>query len=177
MFLSPMCTEMASRMKCSVTCPGIDVRLTGSSSGLYLLSSSPQASLLVCRTFQSWSRVPGCDVSQLSVLMNVSHQSPWTCGPSLPKCPLTQSSLRKRLPSNVPLPRSPACQCRLMQRRCSLTALCASSVTRVPLPFRNRPTLFLGFSKYINNKMKTFLLSLTPFARFNSSRALASQHQ
>lgn len=96
---------------------------------------------------------------------------------SLPKCPLTHSSLRKSLPSNIPLPRSAACQCRLMQRWCSLTALCASSVTRVPLPFRSRSTFFIGFSKYISNKRKTFFLSLTSFARLNSRRALASQHQ
>lgn len=61
-----------------------------------------------------------------------------------------------------------------MQKRCSLTAFSASSITRVPLHFSNRHTLFLVSSKYINNKRKTFLLSLTSFARFNSRWALAS---
>lgn len=96
---------------------------------------------------------------------------------SLAKCPLSHSSLRKSLPSSIPLSQSPACHCRLMQRRCSLTAFSASSVIRVPLPFSNSPTLFFGFSKYINNRRKTFFLSLTSFARFNSRWALASQHQ
>lgn len=117
--------------------------------------------------------------------MSASSPSAHECIPSEPmdlqisslaKCPLTQSSLRKSLPSKIPLAWSPACQ-RLMQRRCSLTAFSVSSVTRDPLPFSNRPTLFLGFSKYSNNKRKTFLFSLMMLARFSSRWALATQHQ
>lgn len=44
-------------------------------------------------------------------------------------------------------------------------------------PPSHRPTLFVGFSKYSNNKRKTFLFSLTLFARFSSRWALATQHQ